>query len=116
MVRENPYRSTGKLARPLVIVPANVRNNHPRATSVLVIPLSTTIHKSEVPTHLSLEPGQPGLSQRVLAKAEDISLVRKSSLQPPRHRLGNLSATRLVRSRIWFAWQWTATSLRKCFV
>ena len=31
--------------RPVIIVSPNARNQHPRATSVLVIPLSTSIHK-----------------------------------------------------------------------
>ena len=87
-----PTDPPDKLSRPVVIVSANVRNNHPRANTVLVIPLSTSVQKSGVPTHLSLEPGETGLNERVIAKAEDISVVRKTSLEPARQRLRNLSS------------------------
>ncbi|HUM05282.1 MAG TPA: type II toxin-antitoxin system PemK/MazF family toxin [Terriglobales bacterium] len=78
--------------RPVVIVSLNARNNHPRANSVLVVPLSTSVHKDESPTHLVLEPGQTGLRERVIAKAEDISAVWKSQLDPARERLRTLSS------------------------
>ena len=84
-----------KLSRPVVIVSANVRNNHPRANTVLVIPLSTSVQKSGVPTHMNLEPGETGLSDRSIAKAEDISVVRKTSLEAPRQRLRNLSSSQI---------------------
>ena len=76
--------------RPVVIVSINARNNHPRASTVLVVPLSTSVHKDEIPTHLLLEPGQTGL--RVVAKAEDVAPVWKVELNPPRERLRILSS------------------------
>jgi mRNA-degrading endonuclease toxin of MazEF toxin-antitoxin module len=79
-----------KGCRPVVVVSTNARNNHPRAETVLVIPLSTSVHKDQMPTHLVLEPGQTGLAERVIARAEDISVIRKSSLAPPRERIRGL--------------------------
>jgi mRNA-degrading endonuclease toxin of MazEF toxin-antitoxin module len=45
--------------RPFIIVSPNARNLHPRATSVLVIPLSTSIHRLG-PAHLLLPMGETG--------------------------------------------------------
>jgi len=78
--------------RPVVIVSINARNNHPRASTVLVVPLSTSVHKDEVPTHLVLEPGQTGLRERVVAKGEDVSAVGKAHLDTSRERLRTLSS------------------------
>jgi len=83
--------------RSVVIVSTNVRNNHVRANTVLVIPLSTSVHKSDVPTHLTLEPGETGLTERMIAKAEDVTVIRKDSLRPPRERLRNLSNLQICR-------------------
>ena len=81
--------------RPVVIVSVNARNNHPRADTVLVVPLSTSIHKGEVPTHTVLEPGQTGLRDRSVAKAEDVSVIRKTYLDPSRERLRMLTSTQI---------------------
>lgn len=78
--------------RPVVIVSVNARNNHPRANSVLVVPLSTSAHKAGVPAHLVLEPGETGLRERVVAKAEDVSAVWKIQLEAPRERRRMLSS------------------------
>ena len=78
--------------RPVVIVSVNGRNNHPRANTVLVVPLSTSVHKGEVPTHLVLEPGQTGLRERTIAKGEDVSVVWKLQLDPSREHLRTLSS------------------------
>jgi mRNA-degrading endonuclease toxin of MazEF toxin-antitoxin module len=83
--------------RPVIIVSTNARNSHVRANTVLVIPLSTSIHRSEVPTHLNLEPGETGFRERVVAKAEDISVIRKESLAPPREPLRSLSNAQVCR-------------------
>ncbi len=78
--------------RPVIIVSVNARNNHPRASTVLVVPLSTSVHKDEIPTHLILEPGQTGLRERVVAKAEDVSAVWKVELDASRERLRALTS------------------------
>ena len=79
--------------RPVVIVSVNERNRHEKADTVLVAPLTTTTHKN-VPTHVYLAPGETGLEQSCV-RAEDVSVVRKSSLSEPRQRLRNLSNTRI---------------------
>ena len=83
--------------RPVVIVSTNARNSHPRANTVLVIPLSTSAHKSDVPTHLALEPGETGLGERAIARAEDITVIRKESLRPPHEALRNLSNLQICK-------------------
>jgi len=81
--------------RPVVIVSVSARNNHPRASTVLVVPLSTSVHRDEIPTHLVVEPGQTGLRERVVAKAEDVSVVSKAELDAPRERLRTLSSSQI---------------------
>ncbi|MGD0826222.1 MAG: type II toxin-antitoxin system PemK/MazF family toxin [Terriglobales bacterium] len=90
-----PTDPPGKGKRPVVIVSINARNNHPRASTVLVVPLSTSVHKDEIPTHLVLDPGQTGLRERVVAQAEDVSAVWKAELDAARERLRTLSASQI---------------------
>jgi mRNA interferase MazF len=65
--------------RPVVVVSLDARNRHERADTVLVVPLTTSIHK-EAPTHLFLPAGETGLQSDSAARAEDITVVRKESL------------------------------------
>src|ERR1700722_5512978 len=81
--------------RPVVIVSVNTRNNHPRANTVLVVPLSTSVHKSDVPTHMLLESGQTGLRERSVAKAEDVSVIQKVFLDSSRERLRTLTSNQV---------------------
>lgn len=90
-----PTDPPDKGKRPVVIVSVNGRNNHPHANSVLIVPLSTSVHKDEIPTHLVLEPGQTGLRERAVAKAENISAVWKAELDLPRERLRSLSSSQV---------------------
>ena len=46
--------------RPVIVVSPDSRNRHERATTVLVIPLSTSIHKLG-PAHMLLSAGETGL-------------------------------------------------------
>jgi mRNA-degrading endonuclease toxin of MazEF toxin-antitoxin module len=68
--------------RPAVIVSQNGRNGHPRADSVLAIPLSTSIHKV-APWHLLLRAGETGLREDSVAWAENITTVGKDQLLEP---------------------------------
>lgn len=77
----------------MVVVSRNERNAHPRASTILVVPLSTSTIK-EVATHVYLTPGETGLEASVL-KAEDITVVRKESLLQFRTQLRNLSNARI---------------------
>jgi mRNA-degrading endonuclease toxin of MazEF toxin-antitoxin module len=90
-----PTDSPGKGKRPVVIVSINARNNHPRADTVLVVPLSTSVHEGEVFTHLVLEPGQTGLRERQMARAEDVTVIRKTSLDVTREKLRTLSSSQI---------------------
>lgn len=84
-----------KAERPVVVVSIEARNSHERATTVLVVPLSTTPEK--LPSHISLSPGETGLSEASTIQAEGITTVRKTSLQLPRQRLRRLSEHLLER-------------------
>src|ERR1700750_2498060 len=79
---------------PVLIVSTNERNRHPRANTVLVAPLSTSIHR-QAPTHMLLTPGETGLNEASVIKAEDLQTVRKESLQRPRTKLRQLSNARV---------------------
>jgi len=89
-----PVDPADKGLRPVLIVSTNERNRHPRANTVLVAPLSTSIHK-QAPTHVLLTPGETGLNEASVVKAEDLTTVRKESLQRPRARLRQLSHARI---------------------
>ncbi|MGB6940808.1 MAG: type II toxin-antitoxin system PemK/MazF family toxin [Bryobacteraceae bacterium] len=80
--------------RPVVIVSMDARNRHERATTVLVVPLTTSIHK-DAPTHVYLAAGETGLQSDSAARGEDITVVRKEALVESRIRLRPLSNTRI---------------------
>lgn len=88
-----PTDPPDKNARPVIVVSLDARNQHPRASTVLVVPLSTTL--SGFDTHVRLEPGETGLGEASEAQVENISTVRKASLMPSRSRLRSISAARL---------------------
>lgn len=68
--------------RPAIIVSHNARNSHPRADTVLAIPLSTSIHKPGL-THFLLSAGETGLREDSGAWAENIGTVAKDQLIEP---------------------------------
>ncbi len=68
--------------RPAIIVSPNGRNSHPRAHTVLAVPLSTSIHKQS-PGQLLLRAGETGLRQDCMAWPEDIGTVTKDQLKEP---------------------------------
>ncbi|MGA7461695.1 MAG: type II toxin-antitoxin system PemK/MazF family toxin [Candidatus Korobacteraceae bacterium] len=88
-----PTDPADKPPRPVVVVSIDQRNTHPRATTVLVVPLSTSTLK-DVPTHIYLSPGESGLEASIL-KAEDVTVVLKTSLIEPRTKLRKLTHTRV---------------------
>jgi mRNA-degrading endonuclease toxin of MazEF toxin-antitoxin module len=90
-----PVDPPDKGKRPVVIVSLDARNRHERADTVLVIPLSTSIHKANHPTHLFLAAGESGLSEDSIARAEDITVIRKVHLIEPRSALRTLSHRRV---------------------
>ena len=80
--------------RPVLIVSLDARNLHERADTVLVVPLTTSVHK-QVPTHVYLPAGETGLPADSTARAEDITVVRKQSLTEAKGRLRQLSDRRI---------------------
>lgn len=90
-----PVDPPEKGRRPVVIVSLDARNRHERADTVLVIPLSTSIHKADHPTHVFLAAGETGLPEDSIARAEDITVVRKANLVEPRSGLRNMSHRRI---------------------
>jgi mRNA-degrading endonuclease toxin of MazEF toxin-antitoxin module len=77
-----------------VIVSLDARNRHERADTVLVVPLTTSIHK-EAPTHVLLTSGETGLQSDSAARTEDVTVVRKRSLIEPRTRLRQIPHKRV---------------------
>ena len=84
----------GKGRRPVVVVSLDARNRHERADTVLVVPLTTSVHK-DVPTHVYLPAAETGLPADSAARSEDITVVRKQSLIEPQGRLRQLSDRRV---------------------
>jgi mRNA-degrading endonuclease toxin of MazEF toxin-antitoxin module len=80
--------------RPVIIVSVDARNRHERVTTVLAIPLSTSVHKG-FPVHLFLPAGETGLQSDSIARADDIAVVLKVDLVEPRNRLRTLSDRRI---------------------
>jgi mRNA interferase MazF len=89
-----PVDPPEKGRRPVIIVSVDARNRHERADTVLVIPLTTSIHK-DVPTHIFLPAGETGLQSDSAARAEDVTVIRKGSLIEPRTRLRQLADKRI---------------------
>jgi mRNA interferase MazF len=89
-----PVDPPEKGRRPVVIVSLDARNRHERADTVLVVPLTTSIHK-EAPTHVFLPAGETGLQSDSAARGEDITVVRKRSLIEPQARLRQLTDKRV---------------------
>ncbi len=84
----------GKGRRPVVVVSLDARNRHERADTVLVVPLTTSVHKN-APTHVFLPAGETGLQSDSAARAEDITVVRKQSLVEPLGRLRRIGDRRV---------------------
>ena len=74
-----PTDPPDKGRRPVVVVSADGRNCHPRSNTVLVVPLSTSIHKSR-PADLFLRAGETGLREDCVAQADNICTVRRADM------------------------------------
>ena len=71
-----PGQPKDKKTRPALIVSLDIRNR--LANDVIVVPVSTTLRDS--PTHVELAIGEGGLTQRSMAKCEQITTLNKSFL------------------------------------
>jgi mRNA-degrading endonuclease toxin of MazEF toxin-antitoxin module len=74
-----PSDPPGKGPRPVLIVSTNLRNRHPKALTVLVVPFSTTI--TTYPNHIRLSSGQTGLPAPSEIQPEQVTAVRKEYLK-----------------------------------
>jgi mRNA-degrading endonuclease toxin of MazEF toxin-antitoxin module len=74
-----PSDPPGKGPRPVLIISPDGRNRHPKATTVLVVPFSTTM--TDYPTHIRLSSGQTGLPGTSEIQPEQITAVRKEYLK-----------------------------------
>jgi mRNA-degrading endonuclease toxin of MazEF toxin-antitoxin module len=91
-----PTDPPDKVGRPVVVVSTDGRNCQPRSNTVLVVPLSTSIHKSR-PADLLLRSGETGLRVDSVAQADNISTVRKEQLMEPVTGHRPLSSTQICR-------------------
>lgn len=82
--------------RPVIIVSPDGRNRHERSTTVLVVPLSTSVHKLG-PAHLLLRPGETGLAMDCAAQADNISVVLRANLREPSPGQRALSNTAICK-------------------
>jgi mRNA-degrading endonuclease toxin of MazEF toxin-antitoxin module len=83
-----PVEPPDKGRRFVVVVSSDAQNHHPRATTVLVVPLSTTLSNAK---RLQLKPGETGLAGTSEVWANGITTVRKADILPPRSQLRKLS-------------------------
>lgn len=89
-----PTNPPGKGPRPVLVVSLDSRNRNERATTVVVIPLTASVHKESF-TRILLPAGETGLAADSSAKAEDIVTVPKVNLIEPRSQLRQISHTRI---------------------
>jgi mRNA-degrading endonuclease toxin of MazEF toxin-antitoxin module len=91
-----PADHPDKGRRPVIVVSTDARNAHPRANTVLVIPLSPSIH-SPGPSHLLLRAGETGLREDSIACAENIAVVGKDQIGEPVQGHRALSHTQICK-------------------
>jgi len=77
-----PTDPPDKGRRPVIVVSPNARNTHPRASTVLVIPLTTSIHKLG-PAQVLLRAGETGLRADSTALADNLCVILRSQLAEP---------------------------------
>jgi mRNA-degrading endonuclease toxin of MazEF toxin-antitoxin module len=82
-----PTEPPDKGLRYVIVVSTDAQNHHPRATTVLVVPLSTTISSAD---RLRFSPGETGLKEHSEVWANGITAIRKDALRPPREQLRKL--------------------------
>jgi mRNA interferase MazF len=100
---ELPTDPPDKGRRPVVIVSVDSRNRHERADTVLVVPLTTRIHKN-APTHVLLGAGETGLKEDSAARAENLTTVRKTNLVVPTGGLRRISDKRICELAAKVGW------------
>jgi len=89
-----PTDPPDKGKRPVILVSEDGRNHHPRANTVLIVPLSTSVHRSR-PATLLLRMGETGLAADSLAQVDNLTIVNRDSLSQPGTQQRKLTHTRI---------------------
>jgi len=89
-----PTDGAAKPPRPVIIVSVDSRNRHERADTVLVVPLTMTIHKENAAS-VFLAAGETGLSDDCAARPDNLTMIRKTDLLEPRQALRRVSDRRI---------------------
>jgi mRNA-degrading endonuclease toxin of MazEF toxin-antitoxin module len=89
-----PTEPPDKGLRYVIVVSSDAQNHHPRATTVVVVPIGTTIHREPC---VLLTPGQTGLAEASEVWANGITTVPKKDLRAPRSPLRTLSRSTVVK-------------------
>jgi mRNA-degrading endonuclease toxin of MazEF toxin-antitoxin module len=91
-----PTDPPDKGRRPVIVVSTDGRNCQPRSNTVLVVPLSTSIHKPR-PADLVLRSGETGLRLDCVAQADNISTLRRAEMEEPIQGHRALSSRQICR-------------------
>ncbi len=91
-----PTDPPDKGRRPVIIVSEDARNRHPRAGTVLIVPLSTSVHRPR-PATLLLRMGETGLPADSLAQVDNLTIVARESLSPPSTQQRKLSHAKVCQ-------------------
>jgi len=84
-----------KNLKTVVIVSLDAGNRHPRASTVLVAPLTGSVER-DFDTHIPLSPGETGLPASTI-RFEDLTVVKKEFLVEPKFPLRTLGNTRICQ-------------------
>ena len=89
-----PTEPPDKGLRYVVVVSSDAQNHHPRASTVVVVPIGTTLRQN---SYLQLTPGQTGLTETSEVWANAITTVAKKELKQPRSPLRTLSRGTIIK-------------------
>ncbi|MGB2665880.1 MAG: type II toxin-antitoxin system PemK/MazF family toxin [Candidatus Acidiferrum sp.] len=89
-----PIQPPDKGLRYVIVVSSDAQNHHPRASTVVVVPIGTTLRRSSC---LQLAPGQTGLTETSEVWANAITTVAKKDLRQPRNPLRTLSRGTVIK-------------------
>jgi mRNA-degrading endonuclease toxin of MazEF toxin-antitoxin module len=89
-----PTEPQDKGLRYVIVVSADAQNHHPRASTVVVVPIGTTLRPNAC---LQLAPGQTGLTETSEVWANGITTVAKKDLKQPRDPLRTLSRGTVIQ-------------------
>ena len=89
-----PTEPPEKGLRYVIVVSPDAQNHHPRASTVVVVPIGTTLRQNSC---LQLAPGQTGLAETSEVWANAITTVAKKDLKQPRNPLRTLSRGTVIK-------------------